>query len=298
MPPLARGGTIDAIATATGLSARASAQRYGAALATNEADEVLRHPDLDAVVIATRHDSHAPYAVTALRAGKHVFVEKPLALTEEELLEVERAAAESEGTLIVGFNRRFAPQILRLKQVLGGRGPLVITYRVNAGRLPRSHWTHDPEVGGGRIVGEACHFVDVASFLADGHPTLAHAVAVSGSSEPREDTVAATLTFPDGSVAQIVYSALGDPSLPKERLEVLGEAGAAVIDDFRELRIHSNGRQAVEEGKRDKGHHDEIAAFLDACRTGRQPWPVADMAAVMRATFTIRDAVGPRPISA
>ncbi len=235
MPPLARQAEIEAVATATGVSARASAKRFNARIATTTAEEVLRAPDLDGVVIATRHDTHAAYAAEALRAGKHVFVEKPLALDEDELAAVEQASAESSGTLMVGFNRRFAPLLQRMREALGGRGPIVVTYRVNAGRLPRSHWTHDPEVGGGRIVGEACHFVDVASYLAGAPPRFAGAVAASGGSEPRDDVVAATLTFSDGSIAQIVYSALGDSSLPKERVEVLGEAGAGVLDDFREL---------------------------------------------------------------
>jgi predicted dehydrogenase len=298
MPPLARSADIAAIATATGVSARSSAMRFGAERATTDAEEVLTADDLDGVVIATRHDTHARYVAMALRSGKHVFVEKPLALSEEELREVESAAAGSDGTLMVGFNRRFAPQVVGIRDAVGGRGPLMISYRVNAGRLPRSHWTHDPEVGGGRIVGEGCHFVDVAAYLTGQAPTVAAAVAVSATSEPREDTVAATLSFPDGSVAQLVYSALGDPSLPKERLEVLGEAGAAVLEDFQELRLHRGGRVEVEHGKRDKGHHAELAAFLGACRTGGQVWPVADMAAVMRATFAIRDAIAPIASSA
>jgi predicted dehydrogenase/threonine dehydrogenase-like Zn-dependent dehydrogenase len=291
MPPLARQAEIAAVATATGVSARASAKRFNAHIATTTAEEVLRAPDLDGVVIATRHDTHAAYAAEALRAGKHVFVEKPLALHEDELAAVEQASAESSGTLMVGFNRRFAPLLQRMREALGSRGPVVVTYRVNAGRLPRSHWTHDPEVGGGRIVGEACHFVDVASYLASAPPRFAGAVAASGGSEPRDDVVAATLTFSDGSIAQIVYSALGDPSLPKERIEVLGEAGAGVLDDFHELRLHRGGREETFEGRRDKGHQAEIAAFVQSCRTGEQVWPVADMTAVMRATFAIRDAV-------
>jgi predicted dehydrogenase len=293
LPPLARHADIAAVATATGISARASATRFGASLASTDAEEVLTHPDIDAVVIATRHDTHAAHAALALRNGKHVFVEKPLALSEAELREVEEAAAGSDATLMVGFNRRFAPQVVRIREELSGSGPLMITYRVNAGRLPRSHWTHDPVVGGGRIVGEGCHFVDVASYLAGGHPTVAGTVSLSDVSEPREDAVATTLTFPGGSVAQIVYSALGDPSLPKERLEVLGEAGAAVLDDFRELSLYRGGHTEVVQGKRDKGHRAELAAFLEACRSGQQPWPLADMAAVTRATFAMRDAVAP-----
>ena len=175
MPPLARQAEIEAVATATGVSARASAKRFNARIATTTAEEVLRASDLDGVMIATRHDTHAAYAAEALRAGKHVFVEKPLALAEDELVAVEQASAESSATLMVGFNRRFAPLLQRMREALGGRGPIVVTYRVNAGRLPRSHWTRDPEVGGGRIVGEACHFVDAASYLAGSPPRFAGA---------------------------------------------------------------------------------------------------------------------------
>jgi predicted dehydrogenase len=189
---------------------------------------------------------------------------------------------------MVGFNRRFAPLARRLREALGGRGALLIGCRVNAGALPASHWTHDPQIGGGRLVGEACHYVDLAAFLAGGPPTTVFATTAAAQGVPREDATAATLAFPDGSVAQIVYSALGDPSLPKERVEVLGEHGAGVLDDFRELVLHRHGREETVKGRRDKGHAAELEAFLAACRSGEQPWPVADMAAVMRATFALR----------
>ena len=294
MPPLARLADIRAVATATGVSARSSALRFGAGLATTDAAEVFASPDIDAVVIATRHDTHAQYAVAALEAGKHVFVEKPLALDDEQLARIEDAAAASGRVLMVGFNRRFAPMLGDLKAALGGRGPLMITYRVNAGRLPMQHWTRDRRIGGGRIVGEVCHFVDVAAFLSGAPPASVSAVAVAGGSEVAEENVAATLTFRDGSVAQILYAAYGDPSLPKERVEVLGEAGAAVLDDYRELRLHRRGEQTTTTGRRDKGHAAELARFVDCCRAGVQPWPVRDMAAVMRATFAIRDDVAGR----
>jgi polar amino acid transport system substrate-binding protein len=291
MPHLARHADIVAVATATGASARASASRFGAAIATTDPDAVLEQPGVDAILIATRHDTHADYAARALAAGKHVFVEKPLALNEQQLAAVEGAAAESEGVLAVGFNRRFAPLARRLRAELCGRGPLVITYRVNAGRLPRSHWTHDPEVGGGRIVGEVCHFVDFAMFLTGCRPHSVQAAAVGGGSEPREDSLAATLSFPDGSIAVIIYSALGDPALPKERIEVLGEAGAGILSDFSELRLYRAGQVESKDGKRDKGHGAELEAWLQACRDGCQPWPVEDMIAATRTTFALRDAV-------
>jgi predicted dehydrogenase/threonine dehydrogenase-like Zn-dependent dehydrogenase len=291
MPALQRRADIVAVATATGPSARAAADRFNAPLATTDANEVFEADDVDAVVIATRHDTHADYAARALRAGKHVFVEKPLALDEEGLRVVEEAAADSGRVLMVGFNRRFAPLARRLREALGGRGPLVISYRVNAGRVPRSHWTHDPEVGGGRIVGEVCHFVDLASFLCDAVPVRVSAMALGDGSEPREDNLAATLSFTNGSVAVIVYTALGDPAMPKERVEVLGEQGAAALDDYTELRLYRGGHEARVKGKRDKGHDAEMAAFVQACRGGRPPWPVEEMAGAMRATFQVRDAI-------
>ncbi len=291
MPALGRGAEVTAVATRTGVSARATAQRFNAPLATTDAAEVIASDSVDAVLVATRHNLHAEYVVAALEAGKHVFVEKPLALSESELAQVEAASARGASVLMVGFNRRFAPLAVQLHSAFADRGPLLVTYRVNAGRLPESHWTHDPDQGGGRIVGEVCHFVDFASYLCDGDPEVASVAAVAGSSEPLEDNVSASLRFPNGSLAVIVYSALGDPSLEKERVEVLGEIGAGVLSDFSLLSLHRGGRVETIEGKRDKGHTQEIRAFLDACRTGDQPWPIERMAAVTRATFALRDGV-------
>lgn len=292
LPALAKRADIYAIVTATGPSGQATAGRFGARASGTDPSLVLDDPTIDAVVIATRHDTHAEYAARALRGGKHVFVEKPPALDDEQLTSVyEAATSDGAGTLTVGFNRRYAPFAGTLRDELCGRGPLLVHYRVNAGRIPRSHWVHDPDVGGGRIVGELCHFVDFASFLAGGAPTVRSAVAVAGSSEPREDTLAATLSFADGSVVTIGYSALGDAALGKERVEVMGEAGAAVLDDFRELRLVRGGEEKVLRGARDKGHAAEIDRFLDACRTGRPAQPLDEIMAVMSATFRVRDLV-------
>lgn len=292
LPTLAKRADIYSIVTATGPSGQATAKRFGARAAGTDPTLVFDDPRVDAVVIATRHDTHAQYAARALRAGKHVFVEKPPALDAEELAEVHAAAAsDGAGTLMVGFNRRYAPLAGSLRDELCGRGPLLVHYRVNAGRLPRSHWAHDPAIGGGRIVGELCHFVDFASFLAAGTPDVRSAVAVDGSSEPREDTLAVTLSFGDGSVVTIAYSALGDSAMGKERVEIMGEAGAAVLDDFRELRLLRGGAEKVVRAARDKGHTAEIARFLDACRTGRPAQPLDELIAVMSATFRVRDLV-------
>lgn len=291
MPTLARTSDITAVTCATGVSARAAAERFSVPFATTDPAELIGRDDVDAVVIATRHDSHAELVAQSLRAGKHVFVEKPLAIDEAGLALVEDALQDAPGILMVGFNRRFAPFSREIHERLGARGPVAVVQRINAGRLPRGHWTQDPAVGGGRIVGEGCHFVDLALYFAGAQPTSVHAVAASGTSEPLEDTVIATLGFENGSIATIAYSALGDPSLPKERIEVLGEHGAATIDDFRALHLHVGGNETTKQSQRDKGHRAELEAFLAACRDGRQPWPADDMLAVTRATFAIRDAV-------
>lgn len=281
-----------AVVTATGASARATAQRFGAPIAGTDPAAVLEDPAIDAVVIATRHDTHAGYAISALQAGKHVFVEKPLALNEGQLAQVELAArGASAGTLTVGLNRRFAPLAVQLRDALSKSGSVLASLRVNAGRIPRSHWTHDPAEGGGRIVGEVCHFVDLAAFLCGAAPIAVTAQAVSGTSEPREDTLAATLRFPSGSLATINYSALGDSSLPKERIEVLGELGAGVLDDFRTLTLHLGGRRTTAHGRRNKGHGAQMKAFARACQTGVPAQDLDELVGVMHATYAIREAI-------
>ena len=166
-----------------------------------------------------------------------------------------------------------------------------MTLRVNAGPLPRSHWVHDPDVGGGRVIGEVCHFVDLASYFAGALPVAVTAAAVGGGSEPRDDNLVATVTLADGSVATIAYAAFGDSGLSKERVEVLAEPGAGTLDDFRELRLHRGGKKEVFRSARDKGHAAEIDAFVAACESGESPWPFEDMVAVTQATFDIRDAL-------
>lgn len=292
LPKLTGDVDLRAVVTARGASAKATAERFGAPVAGTDPAVVIDDPAIAGVLIATRHDTHAELTERALRAGKHVFVEKPLGLTESELDAVEAAlAADGAGTLTVGFNRRWAPLAVRLRDALGGRGPLLVNLRVNAGRIPRNHWTHDPLVGGGRVIGEACHFVDLAAYLCGGPPASVSAVALEGSSEPREDSFAATLTFPGGSVATLTYSALGDPSLPKERVEVLGEAGAGVLDDFRTLALHRDGAAETHGSRRDKGHAAELAAWLHTLRTGEPARDGGELIAISRATLDVHRAL-------
>jgi len=271
------------VVTATGLNAVSAARNTGFAFATTNLDELLADDATDAVVIATRHGDHARIATAALEAGKDVFLEKPLAMSVGELDELSRTVAASGRLLMAGFNRRFAPHVRELKRRVRERaGPLHMVYRVNAGAIPAEHWTRDLEEGGGRVVGEVCHFVDLLLFLAGRPP-----VRVTAEGLP-DDGVTATIRFAEGSVGTVVYAVAGDPAIGKERLEVFGNGLSAVVDNFRLLTV---GRRRMR-GAGGKGHREEMRAFLDAVRTGApSPVPYSQAAGSMRATFAILDSL-------
>ena len=293
-----RGCALASIASARGSSARHLAERHRIPRATTDALALIADRDLDAVVIATRHDLHAGLAAAALRAGKHVFVEKPLALDESGLTDVLAAQRESGKQLFVGYNRRFAPLTLAMKGHFRGRsGPLVISIRVNAGELPATSWVHDPLQGGGRLIGEGCHFVDLCAALADAPVTRVTAQGVGPSGAARgDDNFVLDLRLGDGSIASIVYAAVGDPSAGKERIEVLGDGAIAVLEDFRRLELRRGGKARTERAlAQDKGHAAEVGAFLEATRTGRAPVSPEDLAATSRATFEAAAALGGQP---
>lgn len=277
------------IASARGVTARHLAQKHGIAQATTDAEAVINDAQIDAVVIATRHGQHARLATRALQAGKHVFVEKPLALDEAELALVLSAARASGRVLSVGYNRRFAPLSLKLRDHFAARrAPLVIQLRVNAGALPADSWIHDAREGGGRIVGEACHFVDLCAFIAGAVPVSVFAQGVREQGGARaDDNVTLSLRFADGSIATVAYVATGDPSLGKERIEVLGDGASAVLDDFRHLELRRGGKRSTSRTLlQDKGHRAGLEAFLDAARGGAQgPFTLAELAATSRVTF-------------
>lgn len=286
VPAFARLSTarMVSIASGRGVTARHLAEKFEFSKATSSIDEQLADPAVDAVVIATRHNLHATQAARALEAGKHVFVEKPLALDETQLAQVLAAQATSGKVLMVGFNRRFSPLAVELKRRLSGRTtPLSLQYRVNAGPLPADSWIKDPEVGGGRIVGEACHMIDLCGFLTDALPVRVHAERLGAA----DDDVHLTVRFSDGSVATIAYVANGDAAYPKERLEVLGDGAVAVLDDFRTLEVSRGGRRKRSTNLlQDKGHRAEVEAFVEAARRGGPaPIPLASLVATTRATF-------------
>lgn len=276
---------LTTVVTSTGLSAHDAAQRAGFANAATDPQAVLDDADTDCVFIATRHDSHASLAAAALRAGKHVFVEKPLALDHEQLADVVAAAEGAAGVLTVGFNRRFAPMMIAAKAAIASRaGPIAMHYRVNAGHVPGDSWLHGAQ-GGGRIVGEACHFVDALTFLAGGPPVSVSAFRPEGI----DDTVSAVLRFADGSTGTILYSSLGDTSLPKEYLEIFASGTVVRLDDFRKLHITTGGKTTTQSASaQDKGQAGLVKAFYAAARDGAAaPIPLDELVAVSEATLDI-----------
>ncbi|PYT08131.1 MAG: oxidoreductase [Acidobacteria bacterium] len=280
------------VGAATGLSARNTADQYGFSYSTTDAQQILGDEKTQLVFIATRHDSHAHLAAEALRRGKDVFVEKPLALTEEGLREVVAAAHESNGLLMVGYNRRFSPIAREIKERFRVRaGPMTILYRVNAGQLPRDHWTHDASEGGGRIIGEACHFIDFVQYLTGALPSSVSAQAVPRTQaiDMVDDSTVISMGLTDGSVASIVYTASGDRSIAKEHIEIFCDGNVATVDDFKAGAFISNGKRTkIGGGAQDKGHTAEIAAFLEAAR-GRAGSPIdlESLVATTLASFAV-----------
>ncbi len=277
------------IASASGLTAQHAAQRFGYSAASSSEEEVLADPEVNMVAILTRHQHHARQTLQALRGGKHVYCEKPLAITPEEIDQITEALFnETLPVLAVGFNRRFAPLAVQMQQFLAASSePFAAHYRINAGAIPLNHWTHDPLQGGGRIIGEGCHFVDFLTFLAGAAPVSVSAQALPDQGRYHQDNVLLTLTFPDGSLGSIAYLANGDKSFPKEQVEVFKGGRLAVLDDFRRLELVHNGQKQVHQSRmgQDKGHRASWAAFLAAAQSGKPPIPYEQLLGVTRATF-------------
>ncbi len=288
---VAAGARLEAVAGGSGPSAEAAGRTLGFSRVFETEELAINDPEVDAVVIATRHESHARLTRGALETGKHVFCEKPLALTLGELDDVVQAASKGPGILAVGFNRRFSPLLRRLRDHIAvGGGPIAATYRVSAGQLPNDHWTHDLVQGGGRLIGECCHFVDSLSFVVDSPVVTVFASGFGAAERPLQarDNVAVTLSFENGSVGTILYVADGASSLPKERVEAFSGSRSAVLDDFRSVELlDERGRKSISTKSQDKGHRAEIAAFLRGVEQAVPPVALADIANVSLATLAI-----------
>jgi predicted dehydrogenase/threonine dehydrogenase-like Zn-dependent dehydrogenase len=284
-----RSARFVAAVSGRGLSAFHAKERFGAETSAADLSAALAMPNVHAALIATRHDAHAYQAALALDSGRHVFLEKPAALTEAELEHLGAAVGRARTNLMVGFNRRFSPFAKEVREAFRSRrSGLVMTARINAGKIPAGSWITELTEGGGRIVGEACHFIDLMSYWAGAVPmrVSAHAIGGGGAFD-RSDNVVISLAFADGSVGSLIYTAMGDAAVSKERYEVFGDGTVAILDDFRELEITRGGKTNKSRAlKADKGHEAELEAFFDACAAG-SPSPIAwsDIAAVTRATF-------------
>ncbi len=294
------GARMKMVASAQGVSGVHAAKKLGIEEACTSADAVIDDPDINTVVISTRHDSHARFVIAALEAGKHVFVEKPLTLTRTELEAVQaacgKAATPGGGApvLMVGFNRRFAPHVLAVKQALSGRNePKHFLMTVNAGAIPADHWTQDRGVGGGRIIGEGCHFVDLLRHLAGAAISGAQSFCVGEAAgmAVRDDKTSMILQFADGSVGTILYLANGHRAFPKERLEVFSGGAIAQLDNFRRLNSFGwPGLKSQRLWQQDKGQTACVAAFVDAIRQGAgSPITAAELFEVARVTFDLAD---------
>jgi predicted dehydrogenase len=282
---------LRAVMSRTGATAKAVATRAEAAYATTDLDEVLADAEIDLVLIATRHDLHAAQALAALHADKHVFVEKPLALDETELEEIEAFYMNRDGPLLMtGFNRRFAPPVAHARRLLRTRTtPLVADYRMNAGYLPLDHWTHGPE-GGGRNIGEACHVYDLFDALVEGaevESVAARAIRGDGTRVAANDNFVAAISYADGSVCSLTYTALGHRDHPKERLEIFTDEMVLAIDDYKTLTLAGRGG-GWRSRKPQKGHVEELEALAHALRRGG-PWPIPleEQTRAMRIAFAV-----------
>ena len=306
LPALVRcGATPRVIAGAGGFAATHLARKFGIPEVTTDTAALIEDPRINTLVITTRHDSHADYARRALAAGKHVLVEKPLALDEAGLDAVAEAYREAAShpdrpspLLLVGFNRRFAPLTLTLRKALASTAqPKALVMTVNAGAIPAEHWTQDPATGGGRIIGEACHFIDLLRFLVGARIVGVQAEALA----LQQDCVTFTLRFDEGSVGTVHYLANGHKAVAKERLEVFCGGRIVQFDNFRSL--HAHGWQGLGNQRlfrQDKGHQAEVASFIDAVRQGQPaPIPVEELLEVTRVSFEVDALVrGTRPAGA
>jgi len=299
----ATGVELKWVASKAGVTAVTAGRKFGFAKSTTDTSELLGDREVDIVVIATRHDSHAMYVCEAVRTGRHVFVEKPLAITEQQLAAIESVIGEAAARdrlpiLMVGFNRRFAPHTQRIRQLLDAvPHPKTFVMTINAGSIPSTHWVHDPEAGGGRIIGEACHFIDLLRYLAAAPITRIEALApaIDGC----RDSLSLQLGFQDGSLGALHYLTNGHRSFPKERLDVFCAGRVLELDNFRTLLGFGwPGFSRMRLWRQDKGNRACVAAFVEAVRQRRAaPIPFSEIVEVTRATFEVVDQLKSKRLS-
>ena len=265
---------LRAVVSRSGSNAKDTAERFNADYCTTKLEDVLADDSVDMVLIATRHHLHARQAILAARSGKAIYVEKPMALNEEELEELVSVLKETEVPFTVGFNRRFSPAARRAKEILEARtGPLMMLYRVNAGYTPRDHWIHSEE-GGGRIIGEACHMFDFFNCIvgfADVVEVYTEVLIPNTEHLPISENVVASVRYGDGSVCTLIYTSLGAQAFPKEYVEIYADGKTLVIDDYRELGVYGAKMKGWRSSVQDKGHLEELRTFAKYVRKHTDP---------------------------
>jgi polar amino acid transport system substrate-binding protein len=269
-PAKSAGARLVSVATSTAVNARSVAEKFGFGEAATNADALLTKEGIDAIFVATRHDTHALYVTGALEAGKQVFVEKPLAINRDELAKIREAAQAKGERVMVGFNRRFSAPLIAMKNHFAGNDePLAKVYRVNAGHIKLESWVQ-AQSQGGRIIGEGCHFIDCMQFMTGARPTSVYAASIgSDNAQVRNaDTVSITIRFSDGSLGTLLYLANGDPAIPKEHFEVFGGGRTAVMSNFRTLNLARGRKLTTSKFNGDKGHSDEVKQTIEAMKSG------------------------------
>jgi polar amino acid transport system substrate-binding protein len=287
-------GELVGVATSKGNNSLNIAEKFGFQYSGRDGDEIIGDQRIDTVFVATRHNLHAEYVLKCLQNNKNVFVEKPLCMRPEELEEIKDEYGKHGCHLMVGFNRRFAPLIQKMQTFFSKDVPKAINYRINVGQIAPGHWTQDKEIGGGRIIGEACHFIDLAMFLVGSKPVSVYSSAIEDPLK-LSDTINISLVFKDGSIANISYFANGSKLLNKEYLEVYCGGMTAILSDYKSLYIYGNKKSSYKSRKQDKGHRKEVELFLNAVKNGQvTPIPFEDIYNSTLTTFKVIESLRKR----
>lgn len=288
------GASLDGVVTSKGITSKNVLDKFKFNFCSTNTTDIFENREINTVFIATPHSSHAELVVQSLKSGKNVFVEKPLAMNIEQLREVVGVKKTHNSALLVGFNRRFASISREIKAALGQTSePSVINIRVNAGFIPKDHWSQIPEVGGGRIVGEVCHFIDLMQYFTDSEPIRVFAESITSNNEKitPNDNIAVTVKFKNGSIGNLLYVANGDKSLPKEYIEVFNAGNVGIIDDFRGGKLHIAGKEKKLKST-GKGHKEEVFDYLENLKEGKDsPISFESICLTTLVTFKILDSI-------
>lgn len=273
------------VLTNSGTTSKRVAEKYQFSLCTSDENDIFGNNDINTVFVATRHNTHAQYVIKALKAEKNVYVEKPLCLNIDELADIQSLCAEKNRHVMIGFNRRFSPFAQKAKKALGS-GKMSMLYRINAGVIPASSWIQDPAIGGGRIIGEVCHFIDFMTFMCGSAPVKV-AASVLDDSLGLNDTVNIIVEFENGSTGVIAYYANGSKSLPKEYFEAYHSGKTAVITDFKRCDIYARKVESLKKSTQDKGQKEMMRQYFDALKQGKSLIPMNEIFSVTLATFAV-----------